>query len=58
MWAYLPDVTQEARLLADAGWGPSWAPTGERIASAFGESGDSEVFSVNLFEIEPVLWPD
>jgi hypothetical protein len=53
LWAYSPDVAEQAWRLSDVGWGPSWAPGGEHIASAF--SDETEV-DVNLFEIAPALW--
>jgi len=58
VWAYLPDVTQDAWPLADSGWGPAWAPGGDHIASAFAVSEDSELMNVSLFVIEPALWPE
>ena len=56
VWAYLPGVTDEAWLLADSGWGPAWAPTGDRVASAFVDEASGEAFEVSLFSIEPSLW--
>jgi dipeptidyl aminopeptidase/acylaminoacyl peptidase len=53
LWIYAPDVAEEAWRLSDVGWGPSWAPGGTHLASAFVSRQDDVEHIINFFALAP-----